>query len=140
MHRRYLCLSIVLLIPLFVGCIETPSSPISKIPTILIDHIEETEETKVFIQGIEDHLFSNITIKINHECITENFTYELHTSTSLQNFVLNVTVWDEQEQYEYIGNITVSEDNDEMILHIVVIDDDPKDESFPHTIIMERKE
>ena len=141
MHRKYVGLGFVLLLYLSVGCTNGPQSPISTIPTILIDHIDDTEETKVFVHGVEDHLFSNITIWINEEGITENFTYELHTSTYLQNFELNVLVWDKEKQYEYTGNIIVLNDNDQMKLEIV--DDqheEPVERSLPHTIIMERKE
>ena len=140
MQGKYLGLNIVLLISLLVGCTNPPESPISAIPTILIDHIDETHETKVFVHGIDAHLFSNITIQINNVSITENFTYELHTSTSLNTFNLNVSVWDKQKEYEYIGNITVFKNNGEMKLEILDMDHkDPSEESLPYNIIMERK-
>jgi hypothetical protein len=140
MHRKYLTLSIILLLSFFVGCTNGPKSPLSTIPMILIDNIEETGETKVFVHGIEDTLFSNITIQINEESLTENFTYELHMSTSLQKFMLNVSIWDDEKQYEYTGNLTLLTD-DEIKLEIEDIrDKEPVEVSFPYTIIMERKE
>lgn len=141
MQRKYLGLSIVLLLSFFIGCIEGPTSPISTIPRILIDHIEDTGETKIFVCGIEDHLYSNITIEISEESVFENFTYELHMSTRRETFLLNVSVWDEQKQYEYSGNIAIVTDNDQIQLEIT--DDrhkEPIEKSFPYTIIMERKE
>ena len=141
MHGKFLTLSIVLLLSLFVGCTNGPKSPLSTIPMILIDHIEETGETKVFVHGIEDTLFSNITIQINEDISTENFTYELHMSTSLEKFMLNVSIWDEEKQYEYVGNFTVFSDNGEMKLEIEDIRHvDPIETSLPYTIIVERKE
>jgi hypothetical protein len=141
MHGKYLTLSIVLLLSLFVGCTNGPESPLSTIPMILIDHIEETKETKIFVHGIEDTLFSNITIQINEDTSTENFTYELHMSTSLEKFMLNVSIWDEEKQYEYIGNFTVFSDKGEMKLEVQDIRHvDPIETSLPYTIIVERKE
>jgi hypothetical protein len=140
MHGKYLTLSIVLLLSLFVGCTNGPESPLSTIPMILIDHIEETKETKIFVHGIEDTLFSNITIQINEDTSTENFTYELHMSTSLEKFMLNVSIWDEEKQYEYIGNFTVFSDKGEMKLEVQDIRHvDPIETSLPYTIIVERK-
>lgn len=141
MHRKYLSLSIVLLLSFFVGCTNGPKSPISTIPKVLIDHIEETEETKVFVHGIEESIFSNITIQINDESIMENFTYELHSATSLQKFVLNVSVWDEEKEYEYTGNFTVLSDTDQVKLEIQDFrHEEPTEVSLPYTIIVERKE
>ena len=61
-------------------------------------------------------------------------------STSLQKFMLNVSVWDEEKQYEYTGNLTMLTD-DEIKLEIEDIrDKKPVEVSFPYTIIMERKE
>lgn len=140
MHRKYIILGTVLLLTIFVGCTDGPKSPLSSIPMILIDHVEETEEIKVFVHGIEDTLFSNITIQINDESIKENFTYELHISTSLEKFMLNISVWDEEKQYEYTGNFTLMND-DEIKLEIEDIrDKKPIEVNFPYTIIMERKE
>ena len=141
MPRRYLSLSIILLFCFFVGCEEPPKSPISTIPQILIDYIEETEETKIYAHGIEDTLYSNITIQINHDTKKENFTYSLHLSTLLKDFMLNISVWDESRDYEYSGNITVFNDGGEWKLKVEGIKDKkPKEGSFPYTIIMERKE
>ena len=141
MHRKYLVFGIVILLFLMAGCIEEPQSPLSSIPMILIDYIEETEETKVFVHGIDDHLFSNMTIQINEESICENFTYELHLSTTLEKFMLNITVWHKDKEYEYIGNLTLIEDDDEIILEIEdKRHEKPIKRSFSYSIIMERKE
>lgn len=140
MHIKYLCLGLVLLISVFAGCTD-PSSPISKIPTILIDHIEETGETKVYVHGIDDYRFANITIQINKASTTENFTYELHISTYLLKFMLIAYVWDEEKHYEYIANITVLNDDDQLKLEIEDTQhEEPVERSLPYTIIMERKE
>jgi len=141
MQVKYLSLGVVILLTFFIGCSEGPESPLSTIPTILIDHVEKTKETKVFVHGIDDTLFSNITIQINNETICENFTYELHYFTSLNKFILNISVWYEEKLYEYSGNFTVFEDKDEMKLEIEDVRHKQSIErSFPYTIIMERKE
>ena len=141
MQRKHLSLSIILFLSFLMGCIEGPESPLSAIPVILMDHIEETEETKAFVHGIDDHLYSNITIQINEEKITENFTYQLHMSTSLRKFAMNVSVWNEEKQYEYRGNFTLLRDDGRITLEIEDFrHKDPVEDSLPYTIIMERKE
>jgi hypothetical protein len=106
----------------------------------MIDYIEETEESKVFVHGIDDRLYSNITIRINDTSFTENYTYQLHLSTSLEYFFLHVSVWDKQKEYEYSGNISLFDDKGEMKMHIRETGEDKYvKESFPHKIIMERK-
>jgi hypothetical protein len=122
------------------GCSEGPSSPLSSLPTILIDHITDVDETKIFVQGIDNTLYGNITIQINNDTIQENFTYSLHSSTDLHHFFLNVTVWYKLKEYEYRGNITLKEDNNDISLEIVDDrHDNPINRDTPYTIIMERK-
>ena len=140
MHGKLVSLGFIIFMCTFSGCVEPPPSPLSSIPRILLDHIEETEETKVYVHGLDDHLFSNITIEINDATITENYTYSLHLTTKLEEFALNVSVWDKLKEYEYIGNMTLLSDEDQIMLHI---DDERRDDpigrSMPYTIIMERK-
>lgn len=139
MRWKYLSLSVIFFFLLLTGCTEN-QPPLSGIPTVLIDYIEETEETKVFVHGIDDRLYSNITIRINDTSVTENYTYQLHLSTSLEYFSLHVSVWDKQKEYEYRGNITLYDDKGEIKMQIKETGEN-KDvkESFPHKIIMERK-
>jgi hypothetical protein len=139
MHWKYLSLGVIFFLLLLPGCTEN-QPPLSGIPTILIDYIEESEETKVFIHGIDDRLYSNITIRINETSVIENYTYQLHLSTSLEYFNLYVSVWDKQKEYEYSGNITLFDDKGEIKMQIKETKDDKYvKESFPHKIIMERK-
>jgi hypothetical protein len=53
MQKKLSVLGILILLFVLAGCTEGPPSPLSTIPTILIDHIEETDETKVYVHGIE---------------------------------------------------------------------------------------
>lgn len=138
---KYYGLGIVIILSLFAGCNSGPQSPLSTIPMILIDHIEENGETKVFVHGIDDHLFSNITLQINEKTLTENLTYELHIPTFLKEFMLNVTVWDALKHYEYTGNFTLLSEDEEIKMEITDLNHkEPIEESLPYTIIMERKE
>jgi hypothetical protein len=140
MQKKLSILGILIFLFVLAGCTEGPPSPLSTIPTILVDHIEETEETKIYVHGIDDTLYGNITIQLNNETALENFTYGLHISTNLHKFILNVTVWFELKEYEYNGNFTLLEENNEITLEIVDDrHDDPIERSAPYTIIMERK-
>lgn len=141
MHRKLVSLGFIIFVCSFSGCIDTPPSPLSSIPRILLDHITETEETKVYVHGLDDHLFSNITIEINNATITENYTYSLHLTTKLEEFALNVTVWHELKEYEYRGNLSILHEDDQITLQIEdEKHDDPIERSLPYTTIMERKE
>jgi hypothetical protein len=139
MRWKYLSLGVIFFLLLLTGCTDS-QPPLSGIPTIMIDYIEETEETKVYVHGIDDRLFSNITIRINDSSIIENYTYQLHLSTSLEYFNLYVSVWDKQKGYEYGGNITLYDDKGDIKMQIKETGDDKYvKKSFPHKIIMERK-
>ena len=141
MHGKLVSLGFIIFMCSFSGCVEPPPSPLSSIPRILLDHIAETEETKVYVHGLDDHLFSNITIEINDATITENYTYSLHLTTKLEEFTLNISVWDKLKEYEYIGNMTLLSDEDQIMLQIDdERRDDPIERSLPYTIIMERNE
>lgn len=140
MQRELSSVGMVLFLVLVAGCIEGPDSPLSTIPTILIDYIEDTEETKIFVQGIENTRYGNITIQVNNETIRENDTYSLHMSTKIHKFALNVSVWFKLKEYEYTGNITVVEKDEQISLEIEDTDhDNPIKRSLPYTKIMERK-
>ena len=140
MYRRYISLGVVILISFLAGCTDGPTSPVSSIPVILLDHVEEEDVTKVYVHGIEDTLYENITIQINNETSMENYTYSLHTVTTLEKFMLNITVWFKLKEYEYRGNYTLVKGDDEITLEIEdQRHDNPIERSFPYTIIMERK-
>ena len=141
MLGKLVSLGFIIFICSFSGCIDTPPSPLGSIPRILVDHIEEDEETKIYVHGLDDHLFSNITIKINSNSVTENYTYALHLTTTLHKFAVNITIWDELKEFQYMGNFTVLHNDDEITLEIQ--DDrneDPIKRSLPYKMIMERKE
>jgi hypothetical protein len=141
MHGKLVSLGFIIFLCSFSGCIDPPPSPLGSIPRVLIDHIEDDEETKIYIQGLDDYLYSNITIQINNNTITENYTYGLHLTTTLEKFALNISVWDELKEYEYMGNFTMLHNDDGLTLEIQ--DDrneDPIKRSLPYKMIMERKE
>lgn len=140
MQKNLSFISIIVLLILLAGCTTGPSSPLSSIPTILIDHIEDTKETKIYVHGIEDTLFGNITLQINNDTMLENFTYSLQRSTLLDKFFLNVTVWYKMKEYEYKGNFTLIKEDNEISFDIVDDrHDNPINRNAPYTIIMERK-
>jgi hypothetical protein len=140
MQKNLSFISIIVFLVMLAGCTGGPPSPLSSIPTILIDHIEDTEETKIYVHGIDDTLYGNITIQINNETKLENFTYSLQTNTVLNKFFLNVTVWYKMKEYEYNGNLTLVEEDGDTSFDIVDDrHDNPINRNAPYTIIMERK-
>ena len=135
---RFIGVLIVILLGV-AGCLETPSSPIGAAPQLLIDYIRDVDDIQIVVKGIDDHLFSNITIQINEEEFRENHTY-LHTvRTSRRAFDLSISVWDEDQGYSYAANFTL-EVGDETVAFLIVIPDDqsPNREKPPYRTILEK--
>ena len=91
-------------------------SPISSIPSLLIDHHED--KTEIFVHGLNDFRYTNITLRVTAENFTQERTREdaffIYFSTSvfnftLNNFTLNITVWNKNKQYSFNGSIQVAD-------------------------------
>jgi hypothetical protein len=82
-------------------------SPISTIPSILIDI--ELNETAIYIHGLNDFRYTNMTVRITHENTTfEKVKYDAYFidyNSSEANFTMNVTVWNRNKEYAFNGSI-----------------------------------
>ncbi|MBM4249429.1 MAG: hypothetical protein FJ149_08370 [Euryarchaeota archaeon] len=91
-------------------------SPVSSIPSILIDHMRDDttglNETEIFVKGLADFRYANMTVRVSDG----NQTFErvrLHAyfifyNTSLELFTVNVTVWNRDREYTFNGTVEVA--------------------------------
>jgi len=90
-------------------------SPVSSIPSILIDHtINEAgvNETEIYVHGLNDFRYTNMTVRITGENQTfERFreqAYFIYYNLSMANFTINVTVWNRNKEYSFNGSVQVA--------------------------------
>jgi hypothetical protein len=92
----------------------TTESPISSIPSLLIDYHED--ETEIFVHGLNDFRYTNITLRVTADNTTqERFredAYFIYYNTTDLNFTLNITVWNKNKQYSFNGSIQVANDTE----------------------------
>jgi len=85
-------------------------SPLSSIPSLLIDHNDN--ETEIYVHGLSDFRFTNMSIHVSGDSAEyERFkedAYFVYFNTSLQNFTFNVTVWNRHKHYYFNGSIEVA--------------------------------
>lgn len=70
-----------------LGCLDSPPSPASDIPKITVDRLEEENVTEIYIHGLEEVMYPNITLNLNGETVVErNKTYAVVYRTNLTEF------------------------------------------------------
>ncbi|MCK4717155.1 MAG: hypothetical protein KAT70_00690, partial [Thermoplasmata archaeon] len=90
------------------------ATPITKTPVLLIDHADNA--TKIYVIGIEDTRYNNITINITgvnstevdpywNSTVTNTFVWSATLSNATTNFTLSTEVW--YRGYSYALNATV---------------------------------
>lgn len=90
-------------------------SPVSSIPSILIDYnINETgtNETEIFVKGLNDFRYTNMTIRVaggnqRFERARDK-AYFIYYNTSMANFTINITVWNRNKHYSFNGSVQVA--------------------------------
>lgn len=123
------------------GCLDTPSSPIGSVPQLLIDYIVEADDIQIVVKGIEDHFYSNISIRINGVETRENYTYLLSLRTSEEKLILSSEVWDGEQAYVYAANFTlVIEEQEVYFLVETALSSEPLREDLPYRTILEKAE
>lgn len=86
-------------------------SPVSSIPSILIDH--HKDETDIYVHGMNDFRYTNMSMLVT----IGNTTYErtrpdglfLYYNTSAENFTINITVWNKNKEYTFNGTVMVAD-------------------------------
>lgn len=85
-------------------------SPVSSIPSILIDY--NLNETEIYVKGLNDFRYTNMTVRVSGENQTlERFkekAYFIFVNTTLYNFTINVTVWNKKKEYTFNGSVQIA--------------------------------
>ncbi len=129
MKSGHLIVVVLLISVAFAGCSEPPSSPVSELPKIVIDYehkLEEKNSTIIFIHGMDEIRYTNISIYINESRVLfQNETFSAEHKTNLTHFNLTVNVWLNKEWYNYNATYKVSQKED-MIYKITYSDGETK--------------
>ncbi len=97
MQWRYAAVLVVLILTVSsLGCLSPPAPPpMSRMPKVIIDHVEQDEVFAVYVHGISDCRYDRIEIKIDNEsAFAMNHTFQGSALTNLTSFSLNITVID----------------------------------------------
>jgi hypothetical protein len=75
-----------------------------------VDHSENL--TEVYVHGLNDFKFTNMSIRITNTTMsydrTKNNTFYLDCETSENDFIFNVTVWNNHKEYAFNGSVQVA--------------------------------
>lgn len=118
MNRSFALLTASVLVAMaFMGCLRPDpnfNSPITTWPKISVDFVDNV--TKVYVKGLNDYRYENITMREFHGNLSymnssETHTYVMYRSFKQREFILNITVWDKQTDkvkiFTFEGNFTV---------------------------------
>jgi hypothetical protein len=84
-------------------------SPFSSIPTLHVDYSDNG--TEIYIQGLNDFEYTNMSLHAANDTMsfgtTKNNAHILYYVTSMENFTMNITVWNGKKEYAFNGSIRV---------------------------------
>lgn len=94
------------------GCLSSPEPPISRIPKVLIDYIDDEGIFSVYVHGTSECRYRNVRISIDNSTIfDENYTYygAYRTNKTYFNMSIEVTYLKDAEATpdHYFYNATV---------------------------------
>ncbi|MEM2869607.1 MAG: hypothetical protein QW379_04185 [Thermoplasmata archaeon] len=120
----FLCL----ILAFFGGSRNIFESPISSLPSLLIDHYDN--QTEVYVHGLNEFRYTNMTVWVSDGTTEfmryrEN-TYFIYLNTTLTNFTLNVTVWNKKKAYVFQADIRVA-DPEEFPAHLFIYEKEDGD-------------
>lgn len=83
-------------------------SPVSSIPSILIDHHQN--ETEIYVHGMNDFRYTDMNMLVT----IGNTTYErtrtdalflYYNTNTTENFTINITIWNKNKEYTFNGTV-----------------------------------
>ena len=118
-------ISIIIVSVGIMGCVKPDpdfSSHVGTIPKITVDYIDDT--TKVYVRALDDHRYTNISLRVfkgnmTYKYTSDNNTYMQDVDTKEKTFTLNVTVYDKKKSYTWEGNFTVHPQMDPELVFLV---------------------
>ena len=94
-------------------------SPVASVPSILIDYnFNETGfyETEIYIHGMNDFRYSNISMRWTNKTEslerTREDTYFMFFNTPSENFTVNITVWNKDKGYSFNASFQAATDQE----------------------------
>lgn len=104
----------------FVGCTtDPPRPPAYDMPKMVLDYSvqeERTNETIIFIHGVEDVMYDRLTLDVNNETVIEKINaFSIEFKTNLTSFDLNSDVYREDTRYNF--NATIQTFHNDEITH-----------------------
>lgn len=85
----------------------TPFQSITSTPKVVLDFIPETNQSLITVRGIEDTIYSNITILINGSGDQVNFTHSHSVKVSSGDYNLSVEVWNREELFIFQADLEI---------------------------------
>ncbi len=120
--RKSISITIVILLTVSIlGCLNGPSPPGVDRPSIAVDYNEETDESIIYIRGVELTRFDNITLYLDEKEITIYNAFSLEERTNRSEFYIDVYASRDDKVYNYNASFEVrpeieDEKNDEPII------------------------
>ncbi len=91
--RPMAVLAAVLLIAGATGCLSSPEPPISKIPKVLIDYIDEENIFSIYVHGTSECKYRNVRIYVEDALVfNENYTFYGAYRTNETEFNITIEV------------------------------------------------
>jgi len=120
-------LTILIVSVSMMGCVRPDSdinSPIGTIPKITVDYVDDM--TKVYVRALDDHRYTNISMRVfkgnvTYKSTSDNNTYMQELDTEKKDFTLNITIYDKKKAYTWEGNFTVHPQKDPELVFLVTI-------------------
>lgn len=127
MKKTLAALSITLLLSIsIIGCMDSPTQPPAyNIPKLVIDHAEpEGNTTIIYIHGLEEVKYDNITLKVDNETVEQKFdSFSLEYETNRTEFSLDAYVSHEENRFNFNATLQFS-DQEENIYSIEYYDEE----------------
>jgi hypothetical protein len=120
------------------GCLQDlddPSRSFSSIPQIILDHSEDTGETRVWMMSVLDHIrYENMSLTLDDGGLTavvigDDDAYSIHGDTNATSFTVTATASTENHDFYLVFSVEMVEDND--LLYRVTVEppeDHPQEE------------
>lgn len=109
-------------------------SPISSIPSILIDRSDN--ETEIFVHGMNDFKYTSMSLVVTSGNTTyertRDDTYFIYYNSSAENFTVNISVLNKNKKYEFNGNILVADPSDTS--KVLTLNEERKDKVNTYTL------
>lgn len=108
--------------------------PVASIPSILIDY--NNDETEIYVHGMNDFRYSNISMRVIIDNTTIERTREdtlfMFYNSSAKDLIVNITVWNKNKAYSF--NASIQKASQEEAPTLLKIYEDRDNRIFTYTL------